>query len=341
MKADGGQLAEVEDTGGDEGVLDWTAPADGVYRLVVEDLLRRGGPEYVYRIAAEPYRPGFTLAVEAEKFDAPKAGIFIAKVTCARRDYNGPISLAIEGAGEGLVVAGETIPEGGKETALRVTLPAALDTGRWANVRIVGRAKIGDAEFRTTASTIAPLKAAFAGWAYPPANLDGLIGLGVGPVFADFFQLTPAPAAVIAFPQIVGATSFKVQANRLNKFDDKIDLAVEDLPPGVAAKPAAIEKGKPDATIELSGPVALAEGDYPFRVTGSATFQNQPRSVTLGNLTLHVVKPIQIALAPAGSLLAGGKQALSVRLTRLGDATCPVAVHFRALPTGISARLQL
>ena len=84
LKADGGQVAEVEDTGGDEGVLDFTAPADGVYRLVVEDLLRRGGPEFVYRVAVEPYRPGFTLAVEAEKFDAPKAGVFVAKVTCAR-----------------------------------------------------------------------------------------------------------------------------------------------------------------------------------------------------------------------------------------------------------------
>ena len=72
----------------------------------------------------------------------------------------------------------------------------------------------------------------------------------------------------MALPQIVATNSFKVAANRLNKFDDKIDLAVEGLPPGVTAKAAAIEKGKPDATIELSGPIAMAEGDYPFRVTG-------------------------------------------------------------------------
>ena len=152
LKADGGQVAEVEDTGGDEGVLDFTAPADGVYRLLVEDLLRRGGAEFVYRIEAEPYRPGFTLAVEAEKLDAPKSGVFVAKVTCARRDYNGPITLSVQGAGEGLTLAGNTIAEGGKETVLRVTLPPSLEPGLCANIRIAGRAKIGEADFRTVAS---------------------------------------------------------------------------------------------------------------------------------------------------------------------------------------------
>lgn len=341
LKADGGQVAEAEDSGGDEGVLDFTAPADGVYRLVVEDLLRRGSAEYVYRVDIEPYRAGFSLAVEAEKFDAPKGGVFVAKVTCARREYDGPITLSIEGAGEGLVLAGNTIPEKGKETVLNVTLPATLDQGRWANIRIVGRAKIGEAEFQTVATTAAPLKAAFNGWAYPPANLDGLIGLGVGPVFADFFQLTLPPGTAIPFPQVIGTSSFKVPVNRLNKFDDKIDLAVEGLPPGVTAKVAPIEKGKPEATIELAGPVALAEGDYPFRLTGAATFQNQPKRAAVENLILRVVKPIQVAVAPAGALNPGGKQTVSLKLTRHGDANGPVTVRLRPLPAGITAPAEV
>lgn len=340
LKADGGQVAEAEDTAGDEGVLDFTAPADGVYRLLVEDLLRRGGPEYVYRIEAEPYRAGFALAVEAEKLEAPKAGVFVAKVTCARRDYNGPITLSVQGAPEGLTLAGNTIAEGGKDTVLRVTLPASLEPGLCANIRIAGQAKIGEADFRTVASTLVPLKAAFNGWAYPPANLDGLIGLGVGPVFAEFFQIS-APATTVPLPQIVATNSFKVAANRLNKFDDKIDLAVEGLPPGVTAKAAAIEKGKPDATIELSGPLAMAEGDYPFRVTAAATFQNQPQRAAIENLVLRVVKPIQLAATPAGPLAAGGKQTIGVKLTRFGDANGPVTIRFRSLPPGITGPAEV
>ncbi|MBI2825456.1 MAG: PPC domain-containing protein [Planctomycetia bacterium] len=335
-KADGGQVAEAEDSGTEDGIIDFTAPADGVYRLMVEDLLRRGGPDFVYRITVEVYRPGFTLAVEGEKFDAPTRGVFVAKVTCARRDYDGPIALSVEGAGEGLSLAGNTIAEKGKETVLRVTLPANMEPGRWANVRILGRAKIGDAEFQTTASTLTPLKTALGGWAYPPADLDGLVGLGVGPVFPDFFQLSAAPAGAIPFPQFVGTTSFKVEAKRLNKFDDKIELAVAGLPEGVSAKVAPIEKGKPEVAIEVAGPMALAEGDYPLSITGTATFQNQPKTVTIADLVLRVVKPVQVSLAPAGPLVAGGKQAVAVKLTRYGDATGPVTVRLKHVPTGMS-----
>ena len=49
-KADGALLVEAEDAGTDDGVINYTFPEDGVYRLMVEDLLRRGGPEFVYRI---------------------------------------------------------------------------------------------------------------------------------------------------------------------------------------------------------------------------------------------------------------------------------------------------
>ena len=108
------------------------------------------------------------------------------------------------------------------------------------------------------------------------------------------------------------------------------------MPPGVAAKIAPIEKGKPDATIELTGPAGLAEGDYPFRVTGAATFQNQPKRVTLDNLVLRVVKPILVSVVPAGPLAAGYKQSVSIKLTRFGDVNGPVTFRCRPLPAGIT-----
>ena len=95
------------------------------------------------------------------------------------------------------MLAGNTIGEKGKETVLNVTLPAALDQGAGPTFASSAAQKIGDAEFQTAASTAAPLKAAFNGWAYPPANLDGLIGLGVGPAFADFYQLS-APGTALS-----------------------------------------------------------------------------------------------------------------------------------------------
>jgi hypothetical protein len=341
--AKGAKLAEADDSGTDEGVLDYTFPADGVYQLMVEDLLTRGSPEHLYRIEIAPYRPGFSLALdvekkgapEMEKFDVPKGGVFVTKVAATRRDYKGPITLSIVGI-DGCTLKNETIAADKNDTLLTVTLPESLEPGQPRTFQIVGTAKINDIETRAEASTIGALRTLFSGLPNPPAGLDGVIGLGVGPVFADFFELAAEPKAV-PFPQLIATTSFKVTVKKLNKFDDKIDLAVEGLPATFTTKVAAIDKGKAEAVVEVTGPKALAEGTYPLRIVGSATFQNQPKKVTLADVALEVVAPLGVTVTPAGPLTAGGKQKVKVKLNRLGGEKAPVAVSFKNLPQGVTA----
>lgn len=340
--AAGAKVAEADDSGTEEGVLDYTFPADGVFRLMVEDLLTRGGPEHVYRVEIEPYKPGFTLlldvdkkgAPEFEKIDAPKGGVFTAKITATRRDYKGPITLSVAGI-EGCKLSGETIAADKPDTLLSVTLPENLEPGQPRIIQIVGKAKINDADVQAVASTMGALRTGFNGLPNPPAALDGSIGLGIGPVFAPFFELA-TDAKTIPYPQVIGTTSFKVTAKRLNKFDDKIDLAVQGLPPSFTAKVAAIDKGKNDVMIEVTGPKALAEGEYPLKIVGTATFQNQPKQV-VAEAALEVVPPVGVTLAPAGPLVVGGKQKVKVKLNRLGGEKGAVQVSFKNLPTGVTA----
>ena len=81
--------------------------------------------------------------------------------------------------------------------------------------------------------------------------LDGTLGLGVGPVFPQFFQLAAAsPSVSLLKPGAQAA--LKVALTRSNGFEDKVALAVEGLPKGVTAKAAAIEKGKKEAALELT-----------------------------------------------------------------------------------------
>ena len=190
--AEGGVLAEAEDTGAEEGILNVTFPADGLYRLRVEDTNHRGGADEVYRIAIEPYQPGFSLAAAVENVNAPQNGVFVVKVTTTRRDYNGPITLSLEGAGEGCTLQHNIIPEGKPETTMSVTLGPSLAAGKIAMIHVVGQAKIGATEFRTTASTLLAMRTSLSGLPFPPAVLDGTLGLGVGPVFPPFFQLAAA-----------------------------------------------------------------------------------------------------------------------------------------------------
>lgn len=304
--ADGGVLAEAEDNGPDEAVLNFTFPADGVYRLRVEDTNRGGGPDEVYRIAVVPYQPGFSLAAAAEKVDAPQNGVFAVKVTATRRDYNGPITLNVEGAGEGAKVQHNIIPEGKPETTLHVTLGNALTAGQIGQVKIFGEAKIGEASYREQASTLLAMRTAFSGLPFPPATLDGALGLGVAPVFPPFFSLA-APSPVVALVKGATPVNLPVQVTRTAGFDAGVNVSIQGLPAGVTAKPATIEKGKNDVAVELTAAQPIAPGKYPLKVVGSASFQNQPQEFTIDQVTLQG-PPLGISIAAAGPLVAGGKQ---------------------------------
>ncbi|HEX5445524.1 MAG TPA: hypothetical protein VFW87_16985, partial [Pirellulales bacterium] len=286
------------------------------------------------------YRAGFTLAVEAEKYDVPRSGVFTAKVTSARRDYNGPITLSVAGAGDGFVLANNVIPEGKNETVMSVTVPARLEPGQLHTIQVIGQAKIGEAEVRSMASTLAALRKEWSGLPYPPAALDGLVGLGVGPVFGDFFQLAVEPSPV-PFAQVAGAASFNVKATKSNGFNDVITLAVDGLPPGVTATVAPIAKGQPQATIQLTGPGSLAEGDYRFRVIGSASFQNQPKQMIVDSAVLRVVRPFEVSIAPAGPVKRGANQKVKVTVARTAAAAGAVTLRLKNLPSGMNAPAEI
>lgn len=336
----GAVVSEADDSGTEEGVIDFNCTTDGVYTLMVEHVSRFGGPEHAYRVQVDAYEPGFALVSDVEKVDAPQQGVFVAKIVVARRDYNGPITLSVEGAGPGLVLANNVIPEGVNEIVLSATLPADLPAGQQAAIRIVGTAMIGEKEFRATASNLTVLRAALAGYPYPPAVIDGLLGLGVGPVFPDFFQLAVAPD-VVALPQLFGANSFKVVATRLNGFVDPITLAVEGAPEGITLTAANVEANATEAVFQVAGPVDLPEGDHAFTIRGSGVFQNQPRSVVLANVVLRVVKPLAVELVPAGPLVVGGTQTLKVRVTRYGDQAPAVTVALAGLPAGVTGPAEI
>jgi hypothetical protein len=313
--AEGGALAEAEDNGSEEGKLDHTFAADGVYRLRVEETNRHGGPDFVYRVAVEPYQAGFALAAEAEKVDAPQHGVFVVKVTAARRDYNGPITLSVEGAGEGCQLSGNVIPEGKPETTMHVTLGSSLVAGHIGTARIIGQAKVGETEFRAAAHTLGAMRGALAGLPFPPAELDGAIGLGVGPVFPQFFQLAAA-SPTLALVKAGAQGALKVQLTRSNGFEDKVSISAEGLPGGVTAKPAAIEKGQSEVALELTSAQAIPPGKHAFKLVGTATFQNQPQRLVLEQVSLEG-PPVAVAFAPAGPLPLGGKQ--KGTLTFAGD----------------------
>jgi hypothetical protein len=202
--------------------------------------------------------------------------------------------------------------------------------------QVVGKAKIGEREFRTVADVTGALRKQFGGMVSFPSEITETLAVGVGPVFPEFFKLSLQPGVVL-FPQLVGTNTFQVKAEKLNKFDDAIALKVEGFPEGVTAEVQPIAKGKAEAAVTLKGPETIAAGEHRFKIVGSATFQNQPKSVTLADVVLKVGKPLAVQATAAGPIAPGGKQKVKVNVTRFGDHKAPVALAWKNLPKGVTA----
>jgi len=90
----------------------------------IQDLLGRGGPEFVYRIAVTPAKTrSFTLETESDRLQIGADGATLLKVVAERQQYNGPIRLAFDSLPQGVEVAGAEIPSGATEALVTLTAP--------------------------------------------------------------------------------------------------------------------------------------------------------------------------------------------------------------------------
>jgi hypothetical protein len=145
LKTDGSVLAESAVTENEEQPLTVAFPADGQYRLIVTDLLKRGGPEFKYAVDVAAH-PGFDLAVKPDKATIGtrlplKDGATLIEVVATRSGYDGPIELAVEPASAGITLLNNVI--GAKQPGTKLMLRAAANAtaGELLPLRIVGRAE--------------------------------------------------------------------------------------------------------------------------------------------------------------------------------------------------------
>jgi hypothetical protein len=141
--------------------LDFTVPK-GTNSLVagIRDLLGRGGPEFVYRLAVTPLdRPDFRLQMFESEHDVPRGGNAIVRVRAERAGYNGPIRLLMRGLPADVNLVSEGIPAGATDALL--TLSAAAD-GKLADAftQLVGESSEPGTALRRQAQIMPKLRPA-------------------------------------------------------------------------------------------------------------------------------------------------------------------------------------
>lgn len=345
FKPDGGLLAEAPVTEADEQPLVVTFPADGTYRLVIEDLLRRGGPEFAWHVEAAPFS-GFGLQLKPDKntpakFGLPKNGAVSLEVQAVRQGYDGPITLSVDPADRGFMLLNNTIGE--KQPATRVILiaPPGLNAGDAIGLRIVGTAERNGEKHSEPVSTSALIRLKEPQVAYPPAWLDGLLSVAVVNDAPDLFSITPSTPLVF-YPRSAAQVGFTLVMDRKQgEFKDPLTILTENLLTGVSATIAREGNGPQEKyNVVLKAPKDVAEAKQDLRFQCYGEMKGQGRLLTV-NVPLQVVTPLVATIAPEGPIAPGQKQKMKVSIVRFnpgsGEDKQPVTIKWKKLPAGVTA----
>ena len=164
--------------------VEFKATEAGEHVLTVEDLNQRGGAAFVYRLRLDRVVAPVDLSVAVDHVNVARGDEIRLEVSCHRRGFAGPIELEVVGLGE-VAYQSRTIEKAASKGNLRFTLPVPSAESRppaqaeAREFRVVGRARVGEAEEVVPVRTLPALLKLFSSMGYPPIELDGVIGLGL------------------------------------------------------------------------------------------------------------------------------------------------------------------
>jgi hypothetical protein len=120
--AAGKELARNDDAeGSSDAVLEWKAPADGEFNVVIGSVTHAGDESWRYRLQVEKVAPDFRATVEANSFVLESRGTNEVKVGTKRlRGLTNELSIAIEKLPEGLAVEPVKVDAKGNEATLKL-----------------------------------------------------------------------------------------------------------------------------------------------------------------------------------------------------------------------------
>jgi hypothetical protein len=105
--AQGATITGNDDSGGPDSYFRYAIPADGEYTLWVHDHLKKGGPDYFYRIEVTPVAPVVTTTIprvdgnnpanqDRQTIIVPKGGRYASLIIANRADFGGPLTIGLE-----------------------------------------------------------------------------------------------------------------------------------------------------------------------------------------------------------------------------------------------------
>ncbi|MDP7016841.1 MAG: PPC domain-containing protein [Pirellulaceae bacterium] len=344
---DGKTLKQVDDSGFDDPTFDFSAPADGRFLIKVLDVVRKGGPEYAYRIELRLHEPAIGLTSEVGRIAIPQGTWQPLPLALQRTDYNGPVQLELTGAPEGMRLRTPEIGADVNQLVNALEVDPSVKPGVYS-LQVFASATHNDRSLKAVASTHPlvdrkptgrgphgePFELREDQRRLPPTLTDRLAVLVLPPAPFDF---DPADLRVV-MPRF-GHREFVVKTTRRDGFDKPIRFVARggQLEHNRLRKPG-VESNIADGTVETAEPVGRLKSEVnstvgAFRVTLTGTTQIETRTI---NLTRTFDLDVQVAFAPAPAV---GKltspPGASVKVVVRANRVAPYDGAFQVAPSQI------
>jgi len=112
VDAKGTEVARADDSGFDDALLSFTPKADGVYSLLVQEVVNWGGPEFVYAITVEPRPPRLGLASGVTRIALPQGTRQPLPLSLSRTGVSGPVVISLIGGPKGVTLKTVEVADG-------------------------------------------------------------------------------------------------------------------------------------------------------------------------------------------------------------------------------------
>jgi hypothetical protein len=270
----GGTISANDDSGGPDSYLRLAVPEDGEYGVAVNDQLKGGGPDYVYRVEITPAQPKVTLAVpffdqfntsqERQTIVVPKGNRFATLVRATRADFGGAVTLAADGLPAGITMTTDGIADGDVTPVVFEASPDAKLAGKL--VELSAKPAKSDAKLD---SGFAQNIVLVPNGNQPPFYTTTTDRLAVAVAEEAPFKLTLVQPKV---PLVQGGSmELRIKVDRKPGFDAPIRLRMVFDPAGVTASTnSEIAEGKSEGFIPLNAADGAPARQWKICVLGSA-----------------------------------------------------------------------
>ena len=339
FNAAGAKVAETAVNDSDEWSFNFTFPEDGAYKLVVNDLLHRGGANFGYLVDVGSV-PTFAVTLKPDAKVKERFAVEVDQGAAA-------IDLVIERSGyEGAIEIGFAKPTRGLEI-LNSRIDAKAKEGRVYVVadRVAGQEwtveNFGELRFVATAFDSPDVKVAVNSTGlrrakrptmpYPAAWSDGALSVAGVAASPTYFSFEPAAPILFARSQTVHAASLNLKRSQAEFKDAVTVLPFRQAQHWtVAAKP---EKDAYALTWTRGAEAALAEQ---IQFATYSEFKGVGR-IQSHSLPVAWIDPLKVSIKPIDALVVGKPQRVQVELQWDERAPAqPLKLAWHNLPAGWS-----